>query len=122
MLVLGAHRMNKGQFDAGICGQIVASRALLVGGGATHFGAGAYAYYADSIPVRFRRDPLVIFQVVYQRMQADIRHVRVPGSFITADQLFFVLLAPIGRTVPIDIVGFVNCPNFPPYPGTLVYL
>jgi hypothetical protein len=122
MLLLGAHRMNKGQFDAGICGRIVANQALLVGGGATHFGAGAYAYYADTVPVRFRSDPFAVFQVAYQRMQADVRHVRVPGSFITADQPFFVLLAPVGRMIPIDLLGFVNCPNFPTYPGTLVYL
>ena len=122
MLLLGAHLINAGQFDKDICQQINAVNGLMVGGGATYFGTGVYAYYPDMIPVRYRRSPLVIFQASYRRGQLDVRLVRVPGSFITADQPFFVLLAPAGRTIPIDLLGFINCPNFPPYPGTLMYL
>jgi hypothetical protein len=44
MLIIGAHRINHGGFDHGICQQISTSRELV---GRGTFGRGGYAYYAD---------------------------------------------------------------------------
>ena len=122
MLLLGAHRINKGQFDAGICGQILSRNGLIAGVGSTYFGSGAYAYYPDKIPARFRGDSFVVFQTSYQRMQLDVRDIRLPGAMITSDQRFFVLPASPGSMVAVAILGFVNCPGFQNYPGTLSYM
>lgn len=122
MLLLGVHRINKGQFDAGICGQILSRNGLIAGLGSTYFGSGVYAYYPDQIPVRFRGDPCVVFQASYQHMQVDMRDVRIPGTITTSDQRFFVLRASPGSIVAVAILGFINCPGFPMYPGTLSYM
>jgi hypothetical protein len=122
MILLGAHRINKGQFDVGICNQIISSNGLTAGGGSTFFGTGAYAYYLDTIPARFRGDSFVIFQAAYDgRGRLEARDIRVLGAYTAPDRQFFVLPASPGSTVAVAILGFINCPGFPTYPGTLLY-
>ena len=76
MLIIGAHRINHGGFEGGICQQINDSRSLH-GNGA--YGYGAYAYYADRVLVAFSTDTFVIFQPLTTITALDITHVRVPG-------------------------------------------
>jgi hypothetical protein len=122
MLIIGAHRINHGGFDANICQQIQDSNSLR-GNGA--YGYGAYAYYADRIPVAFRGDPFAIFQPRIVRTMLDITHVRVPGlsagNYQVRDTFFFVVRGSSGGPIPVAILGFVNCQGFPSYEGSLYY-
>lgn len=122
MLIVGAHRINHGGFDGGICQQIRDSRSLR-GYGA--YGYGAYAYYADRVPVKFRSDPFVIFQPLATRSALEITHVRIPGlsasNYQVGDTFFFVVRGVVGSTIPIAVLGFINCPGFPQYEGRLYY-
>lgn len=120
MFIIGAHRINHGGFDGNICQQIKDSRSLR-GNGA--YGYGAYAYYADRVPVEFRRDPFVIFQPLPTRTALEITHVRVPavsiGNYQVPDTFFFVVRGSASRSIPVAILGFVNCQGFQPYEGRL---
>jgi hypothetical protein len=122
MLIIGAHRINHGGFDGNICQQIKDSCSLR-GSGA--YGYGAYAYYADRVPVEFRRDPFVIFQPLPTRTALDITHVRVPGlsagNYQVRDTCFFVVRGASGSSIPVAILGFLNCQGFQPYEGRLYY-
>jgi hypothetical protein len=122
MLMIGAHRINHAGFGEGICQQINDSRSLQ-GSGA--YGDGAYAYYADRIPGEFRNDPFVIFQPLTTRTAMTITHVRIPGlsvgRYFAKDTIFFVVRGSAGRPIPVAILGFTNCPGFPPYEGRLYF-
>jgi hypothetical protein len=122
MLIIRAHRINHGGFDGHICQQISDSRSLR-GNGA--YGYGAYAYYADRVPVEFRRDPFVIFQPIITRTTLDITHVRVPGlsmgNYHVRDTFFFVVRGSVRQPIPVAILGFMNCQGFQSYDGRLYY-
>ena len=122
MLIIGAQRINHGGFDGNICQQIKDSRSLR---GTGAYGYGAYAYYADRVPVGFRSDPFVIFQPLSTRTTLDITHVRVPGlstgNYQVRDTFFFVVRGSVSRYIPVAILGFVNCQGFQPYEGRLFY-
>jgi hypothetical protein len=122
MFIIGAHRINHGGFDANICQQIQDSSSLQGNGG---YGYGAYAYYADRIPVAYRGDPFAIFQPLIIRTTLDITHVLVPGlsfgNYHVRDTFFFVVRGSIGRPIPVAILGFLNCQGFPSYQGRLYY-
>jgi hypothetical protein len=122
MLIIGAHRINHGGFDGDICRQIQDSRSLR-GNGA--YGYGAYAYYADRSPGEFRSDPFAIFQPLIIRTTLDITHVRVPGlstgNYHVRDTFFFVVRGSTGSSIPVAILGFVNCQGFPLYEGRLYF-
>jgi hypothetical protein len=122
MFIIGAHRINHGGFDANICQQIQDSSSLQGNGG---YGYGAYAYYADRIPVAYRGDPFTIFQPLIIRTTLDITDVRVPGlsfgNYYVRDTFFFVVRGSIGRPIPVAILGFLNCQGFPSYRGRLYY-
>jgi hypothetical protein len=122
MLIIGAHRINHGGFDGHICQQITDSRSLR-GHGAC--GYGAYAYYADRVPVEFRRDPFVVFQPITTRTALNITHVHVPGfstgNYQVKDTFFFVVRGSASSSIPVAILGFVNCQGFQPYQGRLYY-
>jgi hypothetical protein len=122
MLLIGAHRINHGGFDGNICQQINDSRSLR-GNGA--YGYGAYAYYADRVPGEFRSDPFAIFQPLIIRTALDITHVRVPGlssgNYRVRDTFFFIVRGAASSSIPVAILGFVNCQGFPPYEGRLYY-
>jgi hypothetical protein len=122
MLLIGAHRINHGGFDGNICQQIRDSRSLRGNG---VYGYGAYAYYADRVPVEFRNDPFLIFQPLTTRTVLNITHVRVSGlsagSYQVEDTFFFVVRGASGRPIPVAILGFLNCQGFPIYEGRLYY-
>jgi hypothetical protein len=122
MLIIGAHRINHGGFDRGICQQIIDSRSLQ---GTGVYGHGAYAYYADRIPAQFRNDPFVVFQPLAIRTAIHITHIRVPGvssgSYHVKDTFCFIVRDVSGRAVPVAILGFMNCPSFRPYEGRLYF-
>ena len=120
MLFMGAHRINHGTFDAQICRQIQQHNTLVVGPG-TMYGAGVYAYYSDRIPVRFREDPLVVFQAVPVRARIELATMTLRRG-TAPDIHFFVLRGTIGAAIPVAVLGFVNCPAFPAYPGQLSYV
>jgi hypothetical protein len=62
-------------------------------------GSAAWAYYIDMVPVRWRSDPLVIFEVEAQRV------MKVPGQALTY--------------VPIRVLGFLNLHGLPVYNGVI---
>lgn len=123
MLLLGAHRIDKGTFSSQTCAQIVNNGGLLVGTN-TAYGAGVYAYYPDKIPRRFRGDPFVVFEVPPQiRTGRVIKDIYVVGvSTVAGETRFFMLPGAMGNIVQVAILGFINCPNFAPYPGTLTFV
>ncbi len=124
MLLIGAHLINKGTFDPVICQQIQQSNSLIVGTN-TWYGAGAYAYNAERVPVTHRNGPMVVFQVRHLNQRAEILDVCVPGHHHIPDSRFFLIRVPgvaIGTAIAVAILGFVNCPGFSPYPGTLYYV
>jgi len=125
MLLMGAHRINHGGFDAQVCQQIVANRALLVGPN-TFYGAGVYAYYVDHVPSAFRGDPFVIFQVAPTQRSMDVRHVVIQGqrsgSLSSPGSRFLVLPGAVGSLVSVVILGFINCTSFTSYTGIVYYM
>jgi hypothetical protein len=122
MLIIGAHRINHGGFDGNICQQINDSCPLQ---GSRAYRYGAYAYYAARILGEFRSDPFAIFQPLIIRTALDITHIRVPalssGNYRLGDTFFFVVRGAAIRSIPVAILGFVNCQGFPPYEGRLYY-
>jgi hypothetical protein len=120
MLLIGAHRINHGTFDPQICQQIQQSSTLVVGQGTT-YGAGGYAYYPNRIPGAFRRDPFVVFQALPVRAMIDMGDIYIPGGPYAGDTRFFVLRGAIGAAIQVAMLGFVNCPGFPTYPGQLYF-
>lgn len=120
MLLIGAHRINHGTFDSVICQDIQQQSRLRVGSTTVH-GAGVYAYYPDRVPGRFRHAPVVVFQVLPQNGIISLKAIRVKGGPYAVDTLFFVLPAAVGRYVQVAVLGFVNCHDFPPFPGELSY-
>jgi hypothetical protein len=127
MIVIGAHRINKGSINASICKSIAEMSALIPGRG-TIYGTGAYAYYADSIPHEMRDDPFVIFEPSHQHGQLHLIDLLSSG-FITKhgtsvpDRRFFLLPGRVDVPIKVAILGFVNCPpELPKYPGMLYYV
>jgi hypothetical protein len=128
MLIIGAHRINHGGYDRGICQQILTSRELL---GSGTFGRSGYAYYADQISMEYRNDPFVIFQPdqpARSQSSIEITHVHIVGITVgnhhVRDSCFFVVQnKSTGGHVPIIILGFVDCePQFPQYYGRLSFV
>jgi hypothetical protein len=74
-------------------------------------GAAAWAYYIiDMVPARWRSDPLVMFEVEAQRV------VKVP-IWLPQKAAYAIMKMP-GQAlayVPIQVLGFLNLPNFPVY-------
>lgn len=120
MLLLGAHRINHGTFDVQIC-RLMQQRNTLIVGTSTMYGAGVYAYYPDRLPGRLREDPFVIFQAVPVRAQIELAAIILRRG-TAPDIHFFVLRGTIGTALPVAVLGFVNCPGFPAYPGQLSYV
>lgn len=125
MLLIGAHRINHGGFDANICQQIQQNQGLLVGP-TSFYGTGVYAYYADHVPARHRHDPFVVFQVSMRQQMVEVRHILMQGqqqgSFVSPGSRFFVLSGAAATVVPVLILGFVNCPGLLIYRGLLYFM
>lgn len=121
MIILGAHRISRGSFDAHVCGRISANNGILVGA-TSHYGSGVYAYYPDKIPVRYRGSPFVIFQPNYVRGKMVLQDIYIDNQPVGSDGRFFVLPGSQGSIISVSILGFVNCPGFPVYSGTLAYI
>jgi hypothetical protein len=128
MLMIGAHRINHGGYDQGICQRIFDSSELW---GSGTFGRGGYAFYADQIPAEFRADPFVIFQPAPptpSQSVIEVAHIHIPGTTINSQHVkdtcfFLVQNRSTGGHVPIIILGFVNCqPPFPSYQGRLSFV
>ena len=98
MFIVGAHRINHGNFDAGICGQIISRCGLLVGT-SSGFGSGVYAYYPDKVPSDFRDDPLVVFQIKHLRSELLLRDVHIVKVLVGSDRKFFVIPARQGKYI-----------------------
>jgi hypothetical protein len=120
MLRTGAHLIHSGEFNAEICNAIQQSGSLLVGLSSL-FGAGVYAYYPNCVPARYRGAPFVVFQVQPVHMIVEIAEVYIRGAWPAADSYFFILRGLIGSYIKVSILGFVDCPEFPIYPGNLYY-
>ena len=126
MTVVGAHRINKGKMDVSICEAIAQTGALRPGDG-TFYGAGVYAYYADHVPRDFLGDPFAVFEPIPHRGRINMlgifsRGVSAPQGTSTPDRRFFLLPGEVGKPIKVAILGFVNCPGLPKYPGILYYV
>ena len=63
------------------------------------YGAGAYAYYVDTLPPRLREEPQVLFRVDETRIVAvRTRHSTSMG--------FFRIPGPVGSYVPVMVIAF----------------
>jgi hypothetical protein len=108
-LVTGCHRISKGDFtDAARVAPDIMANGLCID--YSRHGSAAWAYYSDMVPARWRADPLVIFEVEAQRVvkvpiwlpqRADYAIMKMPGQALTY--------------VPIQVLGFLNLPDFPVY-------
>jgi hypothetical protein len=121
-LIIGAHVINKGIYSAEVVTRIEQSSGLIVGTG-TVYGAGVYAYYADAVPARFADSPMVVFQLPASgRRRWDVREVYIRGLPGVHGSRFFLVPAPIGSTVPVAVLGFLNTSIGRTFMGTLCYL
>jgi hypothetical protein len=127
MMVIGAHRINKGRVDMAVC-ESIHRMAALIPGSRTLMGAGVYAFYVDHVPRDSRLDPFVIFAPLPQRGRMALVDLCSPG-FVTPggaavpDRRFFLLPGEVGKPIKVALLGFVNCPpGLPTYPGMLYYV
>lgn len=98
-LVEGIHILAHGDKAEArrIAMDIEAYRRLLIGTW-SFYGAGAYAYYIDTLPPRLREEPQVLFRVDETR----IVDVRTRNGTLMG---FFRIPGPIGSYVPITVIA-----------------
>jgi len=65
---------------------------------------------------------LVVFQALPVSAMIEMAEIHSRGGPYAADSRFFVLRAPIGTAIRVAVLGFLNCPGFPTYPGPLSYV
>lgn len=127
MMVIGAHRINKGRLDIAVC-ESIHRMAALIPGPRTLMGAGVYAFYVDHVPRDSRLDPFVIFAPLPHHGRIELIDLLSPGFVTPAgtsvpDRRFFLLPGEIGKPIKVALLGFVNCPPMLPiYPGILYYV
>ncbi len=121
MLLLGVHRINHGTFDTQIC-QAIQQNSTLVIGTRTTYGAGVYAYFPDRVPRNSRPDPFVVFQALPAAAMIEMADIYIRGGPYASDVRFFVLRGTISAAIRVAVLGFMNCPGFPTYPGDVYYV